>query len=934
MKELIRKISLVLVAVLLLVGNVTQTVSALDGNEKATVTIESVEKGSTVKFYRVVEPKFESGNLTGYKLKSGLVDPEEEITVTAAPAAGNPTKLKATALDLNKDGFVDASPVTIDSVTYTFTEHQGDLIYNMEEPTQEQINKAVSKDLLGSEAYTATAGTYIDENGQSHEIGDRVQQLVTAGQYIAIIVPTDSDTTYNPVVVSAGYTGQQKYRLAKTTETPPEEGTYYKKLDGTFTDTERPTAETKYLYEADAWDDTAGEAKAPRWVKDDTTTIDTLIAKNLDADSNYKYIEGTTAIAKLQKPKVEKDVETDHPENAQVALAATDKSGDCKLDASGNLVYVKAPFTDDQHKNTRKGTTFYKLVDGVVSEWVDGTDDPALKLDLSAMETSYVDKATTMAATAYSGGQGEEVRYTVTPTIPQYPANAKNKTLSFTDKFQDGIDFVPGSIDIYTEGATPLTKQYNATAGTYEFFREKNANDPAALIKYINDNGTIRLVNPTAVPAEVATHVLVAKASEKPGSGNTFQINFDYDALPGTDGNKKLNKITYLGAINDSAVQGIPGNVNVVKMHYSNSTGTGSSWIIDKFNEPSGEGITERHDEGRVYTYEIRFVKTNDEDQYKKVEASEATHILIPDAEDALNAREKEEYALLVAAAVKGLEADGSEHMYVTVTDFNTIVTSAAPDVTDLNKGYYVENSDFEYLSGAVFGLYDANGNLVCEITTGSNGVGHTTNVGPGTYTLKEITPPVGYTKTTTPTTVTANWTSATTWSTHTADRYVYTVTISEAMDVDNNNSKPTAVAGKTNVSTALGNEFAEDQIGWLVGTAADAPFYENTIYDVTNNEKVTAYDEENHKMTLSSGIVIENIFRAYLKEKEVTSSETSNTVYNNNGGTVSVARINNTKTVGLPSTGGIGTYMFTIAGVAILATAAFMLIFKKQKVQ
>jgi len=39
-----------------------------------------------------------------------------------------------------------------------------------------------------------------------------------------------------------------------------------------------------------------------------------------------------------------------------------------------------------------------------------------------------------------------------------------------------------------------------------------------------------------------------------------------------------------------------------------------------------------------------------------------------------------------------------------------------------------------------------------------------------------------------------------------------------------------------------------------------------------------------------------------------------------------------NTKEPALPSTGGVGTYVFTIAGVAILATAAFMLIFRKRE--
>ena len=57
-----------------------------------------------------------------------------------------------------------------------------------------------------------------------------------------------------------------------------------------------------------------------------------------------------------------------------------------------------------------------------------------------------------------------------------------------------------------------------------------------------------------------------------------------------------------------------------------------------------------------------------------------------------------------------------------------------------------------------------------------------------------------------------------------------------------------------------------------------------------------------------------------------------SDTIYNNNGGTLYLARVNNTKTSELPSTGGIGTYIFTIGGVAIMAAAIFMLIFRKKE--
>ncbi|MBP3729298.1 MAG: LPXTG cell wall anchor domain-containing protein, partial [Lachnospiraceae bacterium] len=47
---------------------------------------------------------------------------------------------------------------------------------------------------------------------------------------------------------------------------------------------------------------------------------------------------------------------------------------------------------------------------------------------------------------------------------------------------------------------------------------------------------------------------------------------------------------------------------------------------------------------------------------------------------------------------------------------------------------------------------------------------------------------------------------------------------------------------------------------------------------------------------------------------------------------TIGTTFIKNTRSPELPSTGGMGTYLFTIAGVALIAVAAFMLIFRRRR--
>ena len=71
--------------------------------------------------------------------------------------------------------------------------------------------------------------------------------------------------------------------------------------------------------------------------------------------------------------------------------------------------------------------------------------------------------------------------------------------------------------------------------------------------------------------------------------------------------------------------------------------------------------------------------------------------------------------------------------------DFELQKTSADTNLTEGSSSYS--------LSGAVYGVYDAAGNEVTRITTDANGYAKSGMIKVGSYTVKEITPPLGYHK-------------------------------------------------------------------------------------------------------------------------------------------------------------------------------------------
>ena len=195
------------------------------------------------------------------------------------------------------------------------------------------------------------------------------------------------------------------------------------------------------------------------------------------------------------------------------------------------------------------------------------------------------------------------------------------------------------------------------------------------------------------------------------------------------------------------------------------------------------------------------------------------------------------------------------------------------------------EGEDADGLAGAQFGIYkDADcTQLIDVVTTNENGYAVSTNVESGTYYVKELVAPTGYSLNDKVYEITANWTTATTTSKATETERTYTTT------------KPS--------DDAL-------QVGWI----KNGIFY--------------SFDEV--------GVNTGGYQAAYLEREKTTTSTKTDFVENGDvGGTAYLDdAIPNTKLSTLPGTGGIGTTIFTIGGCAIMIAAAALYFVSRKKTE
>ncbi|MCI9338382.1 MAG: LPXTG cell wall anchor domain-containing protein [Lachnospiraceae bacterium] len=217
------------------------------------------------------------------------------------------------------------------------------------------------------------------------------------------------------------------------------------------------------------------------------------------------------------------------------------------------------------------------------------------------------------------------------------------------------------------------------------------------------------------------------------------------------------------------------------------------------------------------------------------------------------------------------------------------------------------EGEDKDGLAGAVFGIYSdpscTADKLIDIVTTNEAGYAVSSQVGAGTYYIKEISAPAGYSLNEDVFEIVAQWTTATTTITGTVTRREYTTNPDEAVKAE--------------------------QIGWL---------------DVKNNFyplDAEVSEGENGVVSAETG---RNLVAAYLKTETTTTNEETFISSNPGAGTVTSLKnlttkdegttIPNTKLASLPSTGGIGTTLFTVGGCAIMIIAAGLFFATRRKAE
>lgn len=224
------------------------------------------------------------------------------------------------------------------------------------------------------------------------------------------------------------------------------------------------------------------------------------------------------------------------------------------------------------------------------------------------------------------------------------------------------------------------------------------------------------------------------------------------------------------------------------------------------------------------------------------------------------------------------------------------------------------EGKDAEKLAGAVFGIYADAGctQLIDVVKTNADGYAVSSKVKAGTYYIKELAAPTGYTLNDKVYVIEAVWTTATSTVTVTDRKWKYTT------------EKPDDNAV---------------QIGWI--DTKGTPDSGDDVFYALDEYQDGFIEDDVDNMGISASALPADFAPAYAVYDETTVTTDVKTEVNEGAGTAtglkeldgdSVSSIPNTKLAALPSTGGIGTTIFTIGGCAIMIAAAGLFFATRRK--
>lgn len=197
--------------------------------------------------------------------------------------------------------------------------------------------------------------------------------------------------------------------------------------------------------------------------------------------------------------------------------------------------------------------------------------------------TSGTEDDTKDGETIGTASVGDVLTYKVTPTMPEYPSNASNKTFFISDTMTQGLTFDYSSLTVSIAG-----------------------------VEVTKDGDTFKIGETV-----IATAVSMPVGADSTG----FNLNFNYDNLIHDDGAVYQPVVTYKAVINDDAVVGGTGNENHVELYYSKEPNNGATWKPENpGDKPTpGNGIEKKEDVEIVYTYQLALEKVDEKDQTVKL---------------------------------------------------------------------------------------------------------------------------------------------------------------------------------------------------------------------------------------------------------------------------------------------------------------------------